>query len=486
MSKILNIRNSIKKIKIHLQSHDVSCMFFNNDCSLFTTLEQNVGEPNNYFITHQELFKKIQSIRCSSITDFNKIAQCLEKLENIKSYDSSNTISIIVSDGHHTIDTEKNVEEIKDLLYDKFDYSIGIGTEFDSNLLSTVAKNFLGKNDNNLFNFLFHSLDNIKVEIPKNTFFVSSSKFTEQMSSPDQISMAQSVETSLTCSKHSYTNLIFDSNHERKHYLFIIDISGSMDDSIYSCLISSNRDENSFFYNKFTEDKVLLMESDEVDLYLSNDSNDANEDFEIYKKYNYSYNNIDEIFITCKTFFYLNPSSTQEKLEQLYLLNHNLYRDENLKNFVRSNYNSLLSYSERKMNNLLHERISHPIMDNRCVQINDIDFENRCSICLQNTKNILFSCHHVTCCFECVLKLLEPLEYPSCPICRERIMWLRHCIPYDSNNLSCKSCEINMGDLYQDGCNHILFCSQCCDINEYKLCNLCNRKINLITKVHFS
>ena len=73
-----------------MQSHDFTCIFFNNNSYLYTTL------PNNDdFMNHNDIFDKINNIRCSSITDFSKIEGSLEKLENMKDFSWQNTTSIL-------------------------------------------------------------------------------------------------------------------------------------------------------------------------------------------------------------------------------------------------------------------------------------------------------------------------------------------------------------------------------------------------------
>ena len=283
--------------------------------------------------------------------------------------------------------------------------------------------------------------------------------------------------------KYTFLNhLQEDSNIIKKHFVFIIDISGSMDDSIYDSLLTNDKEDFLFYYDRFDEDTIITSSEDDFQIFVENDSNYQ---VEIYKNYNQYYNPIDEILYTCKSLFNIHIND-MNRLEKLFKMNHNLYRNENLKQFVKYKYNSLLSFAEKKMNTLLHENMTVTYMDSNIIPIHEVCNENICSICLINTKNILFSCHHVACCFDCVLKLLEPLETPSCPICRQNITWLRHIINPNVNNLSCIQCNVNLGDIYQNPCNHILYCIKCCNIEDYKYCTICNKKIDILTKIYFS
>ncbi len=479
MSKILNVRNSIKKIRENLQSHDFTCIFFNNNSSLYTTFQNN-----DDFMNHNDIFDKINNIRCSSITDFSKIEGSLEKLENIKDFCWENTTSILISDGYHTMDNFRTVDYVKTKFENKFDYTIGIGNEFDSILLNHISKTFLTQNDNNLFKFLFPYEDFVHILIPKESFFVCNKNF-ETISVDETMNLSEtdvfSTSSNDFVEKKKFYNFKQNTSHEsRHHYLFIIDISGSMDDSIYSCLLH-DEEELYFFYDKFDKDTMIQVKDPEVEIYFEKKSLPCT----IYQDYKIdTYHEYNEILVTCKSIFQMDTDPTINKLEFLFKLNHNLYRQNNLKKFVEAKYNSILSPSEKRMNLLLNENLTVTYMDSNVKTITEISVENRCSICLSKPKNILFSCHHVACCFDCVLQLLEPYDIPSCPICRSNIEWIRYIKNYDSNNIACKKCKKNLGDVFQNPCSHIVYCSECCDSNEY--CAICDKKIERITKVHFS
>ena len=68
MSKIYNVRKAFQRIFNDLKEHEISCIFFNNDVKVMSTLE--IPEIH---VDHSVIFQTIQNIRCSSITDFSKI-----------------------------------------------------------------------------------------------------------------------------------------------------------------------------------------------------------------------------------------------------------------------------------------------------------------------------------------------------------------------------------------------------------------------------
>ena len=196
MSKIINVRNSIKKIKQNLELNELSCIFFNNNSYLYTSLEDD-----HYYMSHDEIFDKINNIRCSSCTDFSKIETSLENLESINNFTWENTISILISDGHHTVDNFRSVDYVKEKFNKKFDYCIGIGHEFDSNLLNDISKSFLTSNDDNLFQFLFDYEDEIFVFIEKNKFFVTDKSFQKEFSVSRETKITEFFSNSIVTKK---------------------------------------------------------------------------------------------------------------------------------------------------------------------------------------------------------------------------------------------------------------------------------------------
>ena len=78
MSKIYNVRKAFQRIFNDLKEHEISCIFFNNDVKVMSTLE--IPEIH---VDHSVIFQTIQNIRCSSITDFSKIIDFLIKYRKL-------------------------------------------------------------------------------------------------------------------------------------------------------------------------------------------------------------------------------------------------------------------------------------------------------------------------------------------------------------------------------------------------------------------
>jgi hypothetical protein len=481
MTKISNIRNSFKKIEKRLLDHDISCIFFNNHSTISTTI------PNKDCTrTHQEIFEQVRTVRCQSITDFSKIEECLQQIEHV--YNDSNTISIIISDGYHTNDETngKTTDEIKQLFFKRFDYSLGIG-DFDSNLLQDISKECLEKKDNNLFHFLFNTSLFIKVKIPKDVFFVSDQKYTFESTENEDKPYTEIVsETWENDLKESLLDTKSDDSNiktDRFHYIFIIDNSGSMDDGLYSILLQPYFDqqahEENFYYDKFHEDKNIIINQDQASIYMK--YNDRFEFENVQQVGTFS-----DIVNTCFSLYESESMSITEKLDRLYTIKNFEYKNKILENFVKFKYETLLSNAERRYNSLLHESMTtrSSSITSSHTKMSDVELISSCSICMTKEKNILFSCSHVACCSDCVRIMLESIRIMKCPICRQSVKWIRK-IYYDTNFLTCRRCNVNLADCYQNPCEHTLYCVACCDSNEYKYCSICDRKIEVICKVHF-
>ena len=159
MSKIETVRKSFDKVKDHLIDHNLSFIFFNASSWSFSTLNNNM--------THDDIFHQLQNVNCSGTTDFSTLIPFIDNI-------GENDISIIISDGYHTTcDNDNKLPYIKKLLH-KFNYGIGIGSDFDHDLLSTISERCIFNNNTkgNIFDFLFLQDSPKTAVIPSNTFFV--------------------------------------------------------------------------------------------------------------------------------------------------------------------------------------------------------------------------------------------------------------------------------------------------------------------------
>ena len=126
---------------------------------------------------------------------------------------------------------------------------------------------------------------------------------------------------------------------------------------------------------------------------------------------------------------------------------------------------------------LLHNEINSKILKKETFQ----QYDPICSICFQNTKQILLSCYHFVSCIECCLKTLNRV-HPICPICRKEIEWLR----FIKMKEKCIICGENIPTIFQEPCCHILYCFNCFEKEIHKLqCNECFIILEKYSSIHF-
>lgn len=471
MSKIYNVRKAFQRIFNDLNQHEVSCIFFNNDVKVMTTLEES-----EYFTDHSLLLQTIQNIRCSSITDFSKILDGIEKLD-IKKFKDLDTISIIISDGYHTIDNDTRIslDEIIEKLKDYFDYSIGLGNDYDKNLLENISKEFYSNQTETMFYFLekyFRKKKDNFIIIEPNTFFLSFQEFKIKDLKDNNFIQENisSIEEGNYQNTYEINSSYYDTILKKKHFLFVIDISGSMDDTFHSRIMENFYNEVNIFYNHTGNSKKI------IEFYDLN-SKIIIEKKEIEFKEEYLTEN-DQIIDICKDIYKieLNPEKKWKKLYELY--NKDI-KNQILKKFIRKKYNLLLTNEEKKMIVLLHNDITI----NKNINDNTNYNDNICSICYINSREILLSCFHISSCLDCSLKIINSMNTisPQCPVCRKTIEWIRFIKLKQSQ---CICCQKNTACIFQEPCSHILFCKDCFSKNTNN-CIECKDIIKKFTSVHF-
>lgn len=495
MSKISKIQASLDRVKGYLYEQEVSFILFNNDSRILSTKH---GE------THDNIFNAIKDIQCQGTTDFGSIKDKLEIL------DSSNdtTVSIIVSDGYHTdmkFSIQNSVDMIKLSLHKKFDYSIGIGECFDEELLSAIGKVCIINNSNKTFDFLFRENDSNSFIIPKNIFFFTDTDYTETTTEEDV--SVDVLEESV--SSFPYTRVTIrngdNTRQQKKHYIFCIDYSGSMDDSfMHDDMI--NRDEsNQYHFQKFIKDTKIqfpFIPKSGSNLYIENKDAKEKQEFQHTDKLlswatQQKISSIEswedmDTYIACKSLYLIeNMKEIKERNKCLYNLTNYNFNISKVKLFIKEKYKELLSPSERIMNILLHTPIDKIYMNNDKI-IPDSCLDNVCSICCINKIEILFSCNHALCCFQCALHLIERNDnsHLICPIDRIKCNWLRYiCFRNNSDHSRlCLQCSVNLCDIYQNPCSHVLFCVDCCrssTLDDNYNCELCQEKIISNHKIIF-
>ena len=259
MSKIYNVRKAFHRIFNDLSQHEVSCIFFNNDVKVMTTL----GEYE-YSTDHSILLQTIQNIRCSSITDFSKILEGIDKL-GVKKMDDLDTISIIISDGYHTIDNETGIslDTVIQKLKKYFHYSIGLGNDYDRNLLENISQEFYSNQTETMFYFLdkyFKKKKNNYIIIEPDTFFLSFQEFKMKEIHTDDILYEDITlqEEGNYQKTFKINSSYYDTIFKKKHFLFVIDISGSMDDTFHSRIMETFYNDININYNESGNSKKMI------------------------------------------------------------------------------------------------------------------------------------------------------------------------------------------------------------------------------------
>ena len=435
MSKIYNVRKAFQRIFNDLSQHEVSCIFFNNDVKVMTTL----GELE-YSTDHSLLLQTIQNIRCSSITDFSKILEGIDKL-GIKKIDNLETISIIISDGYHTIDNDTGIslDTIIQKLEKYFHYSIGLGNDYDKNLLENISKEFFSNQTETMFYFLdkyFKKKKNNFFIMEPDTFFLSFQEFKMKDIHTDDIFYGDTTlqEEGNYQKTFKINSSYYDTILNKKHFLFVIDISGSMDDTFHSRIMETFYNDVNIHYN-YSGNSQKMIEFYDIN------SKIIVEKKQIKTKY---LSENDQILDICKNIYQIEKNK-ETKWKRLYELYNRDIENQILKKFIRKKYNSLLTNDEKKLIVLLHNDMKMNKLTNDTTNLND----NICTLCYENHRNILLSCFHVSSCLDCTLKIMKSIHTinPQCPVCRKIIEWARF-IKIETKK--CIQCSENIACIYQE------------------------------------
>lgn len=470
MSKIYKVRKAFHKIFSHLKHHEVTCIFFNNDVKILSTLQEY-----EFHVDHYVLYHTVQNIKCSSITNFSKIIEGMNEIESLEC--PLPTTSIVISDGYHTVDDETNIplSEISNTLANKFDHSIGLGNDFDQDLLRTISNEFHETQNEFMFNFLnldFYYNANNYIHIPLDTFFVSLQEFhqepitDEEYNDSFELPSLQRTENGKFQTTYQFEETMVPTVSDKKHYIFVIDISGSMDDCFHSRLVESFYSDVNFFYNTTTNRPIKLSFYDRnPTIYIGHSIDESQTETEN-----------DRIFSVCKEIHEL-ETKRENVSERIYELHNREYSNVTLKKFIKKKFNQLLNATEQKLIMLLHQPIgATPYMNSTSVYQDHLEL---CPLCADRERNILFSCCHIVCCFECIYKILQTNKN-QCPICRQPFSWLRKCI-FHQNKMECIRCHRNTVNIFQEPCQHTIICNECW--TEDTQCILCQsaieKKINV-------
>ena len=499
MSKIETVRRSLNKVKTYLNDHHLHFVFFNSKSWGFST-------ENNCF-SHEYIYKQLDDVICSGTTDFSTLIPVMET-----KFGEDNTTSIIISDGYHTTfnSNDNDLSNIKERLLNKFNYAIGMGTDFDQDLLSTISRQcIINNSQENIFDFMFTSKKPKIAKIPSDTFFVCDTHYIIDNSDKDIDNDFTHFDSfqHVTCKeynvKESSENV--DRFLPKKTYIFCLDVSGSMDDSfLYSndtTTTSSNsspthhRFDDQYLFDKFPDDTIIqipYLPKIGVKLFMEINNNCCYHHNILQLPSSSSLSAADEIFLVCKTIYELQYiQSKKDRMTLLYNLSFKKkFNDTNLVPFVKHTYKKLLTASEHAFNLLLNNPINEitHIIDDSTEPIAELN--RKCKICYQTETNIVLSCHHAPSCFDCTCDMIssETLTL-KCPICRQHVNWARQLHFRKKRNIndderSCLKCEVNLSDVFFNPCSHILFCSTCSASAQVQ-CRICGLDIQSTHKIIF-
>lgn len=499
MSKIEIIQNAIDEI---LRSNygnnnlDVSCILFNGEYKLMSTLPIKETLSSTGKMTIEEINQSIQTVECYGSTDFNKIMEALSTLSEAKN--DKDEIRIIASDGFYTgYNTTLN-----SFLESYFNLSIGVGNsnfDFDKAFLEKIAIFFVHGNSSDIITQSINNCLNIKenffLYLPENINYICSNGVVEDHN--EYIPLIESTMDSLDTFN---TELIqgelqitckinFKKRSDNVHLILVIDISGSMQDILLET--SNSSIENKFKICKTKRLTKINIISDKTELILFDnclpiklfiEKNDLISEIAIINTP-----------ISPEGLFYDTLLSICQEIEQINLLENNdikvkwiadLYNtstmiNNDFENYLKDIYNTALNSKEKNYFKLLHDTKFEINNKSRNTEMKEKD-ASICLICCVNKRNVVLSCFHIVMCDSCTKKL--PYNEIKCPICREKSQWIKQC-RYLFNNLKCINCDNKISIMFYN-CNHIYYCNDCYT-TEIKEC-LCGLPIDSYSYIIFN
>jgi len=530
MSKIGVIKETLENVlnSIDSKNINVTCIFFNNEYNIATTLDIESSYRVKAKLSITELIQSIRKIRCNGYTDFDQISIALDKIP----LTNDKVISIIATDGYHTSYLH-NTEEIAIRFENYFDLSIGIGhtdDDFDKVLVQYISKDFvfasntsivqesiykyigyIENNQSQLFHFLFP---------PESELMVLDSFSKEYIDEPvlneNDIKNNKIVYSWVSSPDYKICEVFMKSNKlevkEAIHLIIVLDISGSMDDFLANGneIISLKEDitsENTIKLIK-TKNKWLklnILKSDEKLFFIFN--NEFNKNFyfcsdtestqimcsqqlDINEITNYS-SNLVSVCFDLINYKKLNNRDVQiQWLNTTYncLLNQTeiLYREfyNKIISKIKFLYYNDLNLHERKYFELLNVNKDISIIEVPKLELNNKEVEQSlCTVCYKNNRNVFFDCYHLVLCFECVL-ILSKMDLIKCPICRKDANWISR-VRYINKDFSCmtNNCDYKANVCFYD-CNHLYYCSKCYLDNNITEC-LCGLNVNKACHIMF-
>lgn len=462
LSKIELLKKAFHNMKSFFSEHDMSCFFFNHSLQIFSTCSNDSFFPhsfsNKYDLEQKDLYQEIDNVKCQNITDFYMILNGIEILNQQKDVDS---IKIIISDGFHT-EHSKPIENIQHNLYKKFDYAIGLGNhdyDFDKKFLEYIGKlyHFHCVSDNFEFDFLDDSSNQKYIYIPPDSRIFTMEKFHLKNIEENEI-VYTNLEQNIIDSGLYFNTFQYEYNppkiQKKKHFIFFIDISGSMDNRILQSSILSDYYKNCNFFLQQTPSmwqKIPIYATKSITLLK-----DTNIPFLTQEQ---------ETAFDCmiRIIFHLtnmNSYPSFKKIKQMKEYEHEVLQLDNtkFKKYFQKQYHQILTDAEKKYIRLSNTfpTISVNIHEPTSTIEN---CSNNCIICYENKKTQLFSCLHFVCCHDCSIELMESKIIPECPLCRKAILWIGTC---HYQTTKCIHCHENGTSIFSYPSGHVTTCHACC------------------------
>ena len=461
LSKIELLKKAFHNMKSFFSQHDMSCFFFNHSLQIYSTCSNDSffpnSFPNKYRLEHIDLYKEIDNVKCQNITDFYMISNGIDILKESEGLDC---VKIIISDGFHT-EHSKPIENIKHNLYKKFDYAIGLGNhdyDFDKKFLEYIGKlyHFHCVSDNFEFDFLDDSSDKKHIFIPPNSDIFTTEEF-NLINVNDNDLITNNIEEYKIDSGIYYNTFQFEykssKRQNKKHFMFFIDISGSMDNRILQSSILSDYYKNCQFFLQQTPNiwkKVPIYTTKSITFLKKTDI-----PFQTNKQETVFDNMIRIMFHLREIKSY----SSLQKMKQMKDYAEEVSKLDNtkFKKYFQKQYNQILSKAEKKYAELSNKLPIIPSKINETMN-NLQECSDKCIICYENKKSQLFGCLHYTCCYDCCIELLDSKIIPECPLCRESISWIGSCY-YQTTK--CIHCHENQCSVFSYPVGNITSCYTC-------------------------
>ena len=461
LSKIELLKKAFHNMKSFFSQHDMSCFFFNNSLQIYSTCSNESFFPNSflskYQLQHVDLYKEIDNVKCQNITDFYMI---LNGIEIFKEQENVDCVKIIISDGFHT-EHSKPIENVKHNLYKKFDYAIGLGnhdSDFDKKFLEYIGNlyHFHCVSDNFEFDFLDDSSHKEYIYIPPNSHIFTTEEFHLKNIHNDEL-LLNNIEPHIIESGLYYNTFQYKYNspktQQKKHFLFFIDISGSMDNRILQSSILSDYYKNCQFFLQQTPNvwkKIPIYTTKSITLLQTTDIPFQTEQEETSND------------VMIRILFHLRKIksySSLQKMKQMKDYEQEVSKLNNVKfkKYFQKQYHQMLSKAEKKYAQLSYTLPTISVEINEPTN-NIHECSDKCIICYENKKNQLFSCLHYVCCHDCCIELMDSKIIPECPLCRKIILWIGSCY-YQTTR--CIHCHENLSSVFSYPTGNVTSCYSC-------------------------